>query len=163
MPLVFKEIKSEDFILIRKWFKNPHVKEVWENEEFEEPYEEYIFRTSDETIKQFILYYNSTPIGYFQFYWASKVGNNWWPGIDPETVGIDFYIGETSFLGRGIGTLIILNALEFLFKDKSINRIIADPSPNNLKIIHLLTKCGFQSKGEINTPDGKAILMELKR
>jgi RimJ/RimL family protein N-acetyltransferase len=42
-----------------------------------------------------------------------------------------------------------------------IHRIIADPSPQNLKIIKLLKKIGFDSLGEIETPDGAALLMEL--
>ncbi len=50
-----------------------------------------------------------------------------------------------------------------LFADPKIQRIIADPSPQNKKIIHLLRKAGFSDLGEIVTPDGRALLMELRR
>ncbi|MCM2282100.1 MAG: acetyltransferase [Bdellovibrionaceae bacterium] len=153
----------EDFVLLKRWQSLPHVMMVWGNERYEEPYEQYVFRTADGSVKQFIIEIDGNPIGYFQYYWASRVGEGWWEGFDPATVGIDFYIGEPDCLGKGIGSKVIASAKRMLFKDPMILRIIADPSPSNGKIIHLLRKAGFESQGEIETPDGKALLMELLR
>jgi RimJ/RimL family protein N-acetyltransferase len=142
------------------------VQEFWGNARYEEPYEQYVFRTNDGAVEQFIIEAdgaNALPIGYFQFYWASRVGGGWWEGFDEATAGIDFYIGETSWLGKGAGLKVLDEAKKMLFANHRIKRIIADPSPKNARIIHLLKKAGFQPNAEIETPDGRALLMELWR
>lgn len=163
MDISLRPIKIEDFELLNRWQALPHVKTVWGNAQYEEPYEQYVFRTADDSVKQFMIEIDGTPIGYFQYYWASKVGDGWWEGFDPATVGLDFYIGEPEWLGKGIGLKVIDCAKQMLFQDPKIMRIIADPSPSNGKIIRLLRKAGFESKGEIETPDGKALFMEHLR
>jgi len=163
MKISLRDIHSVDFALLKTWQSLPHIVEVWGNEKYDEPYELYVFRTADGSVKQFIIEIDNIPVGYFQYYWASKVGDGWWESFDAATVGIDFYIGETKWLGKGVGSKVIDFAVQMLFQDPSIQRIIADPSPSNGKIIHLLQKSGFKSQGEITTPDGKALLMERLR
>lgn len=163
MNIHLRSIQEKDFYLLKKWQNLSHVAEVWGNPSYDEPYEQFVFRTNDGSVEQFIIEVDGIPIGYFQFYWASQVGGGWWESFDDSTVGIDFYIGEPLWLGKGIGQKVLEEAKETLFANSKINRIIADPSPTNARIIHLLKKAGFESKGEIETPDGKAILLELKR
>lgn len=139
------------------------MQKTWGNEKWEESYEKYLFRISSEFIKQFIIQTENEPIGYIQYYWASKVGDGWWEGFDQNTVGFDLYIGNPSYLGKGYGKTIVKEFIKFLFQDSKICRIIADPDPQNKKIINLLKKAGFHSCGEIQTPDGQALFMELKR
>lgn len=163
MKIVFHPIKADDFRLLKIWQSAPHVAEVWGNPAFEEPYEQYVFRSNDGSVKQFLIEADEEPIGYFQFYWASRVGDGWWEGYDDATVGIDFYIGEVEWLGRGMGLSILEEAKRMLFAMPEVQRIIADPSPRNERIIRLLVKAGFNSMEQIFTPDGTALLMELRR
>lgn len=156
-------MRSKDLHLLDKWLKNPHVKEVWANENFEESYEKYLFRINDPAVEQFIITTNDRPIGYFQYYWASKVGDGWWEGIDDFTVGIDFYIGEVQFLGKGLGLEIVLASIDLLFSNLKVQRIIADPSPSNSRILKILEEAQFTKKNLIQTPDGEALLMELSK
>jgi RimJ/RimL family protein N-acetyltransferase len=108
MKIVFRPIRTDDFRLLKTWQAKPHVIEVWGNPDYEEPYEQYVLRSDDGSVEQFVIEIDYKPIGYFQFYWASRVGDGWWVGYDDATVGIDFYIGEVEWLGRGVG----LNILE---------------------------------------------------
>ncbi len=150
--------------LIKAWHKEPHVIEFWGNPNFEESYEEYVMNSSsDGTVVQFLIEFESNSVGYIQYYWASKVGDGWWEGYPDDIVGFDFYIGESSWLGKGIGEKIIKCFSEFLFKIPEVNLIIADPSPKNSKVIHILEKCDFNKKQKIVTPDGEAILYQLER
>jgi RimJ/RimL family protein N-acetyltransferase len=91
------------------------------------------------------------------------VGDGWWEGFDDGTVGIDFYVGEVSWLGKGLGMKVIEAAKEMLFANPEVQRIIADPAPENKRIIGLLERAGFRDCGEIETPDGKALLLEIRR
>jgi RimJ/RimL family protein N-acetyltransferase len=163
MNITFKPLEESDFSSIESWLQEPHVKKTWGDERWEESYEKYLFRISSDSIKQFIIQDDDSSIGYIQYYWASRVGDGWWEGVDSNTVGFDLYIGNTNYLGKGYGKAVLKNFIEMLFKDPDVKRIIADPTPTNEKIINLLKKLGFASTGIIQTPDGEALFMELKR
>jgi len=162
--VTFKKLEIGDLDLLEKWNREPHVKKYWDSDKsWEESYEKYILRTSSEVVKQFIAYDEETPFAYIQFYWASKVGDGWWEGIDEGTAGIDLYIGEPSYLGKGFGKTVLKSFVDFLFDNPEVNRIIADPNPKNEKIQKLLMSLGFSNIGPIKTPDGEALLFELRR
>ena len=161
--MTFRPLNQTDFKTIDRWLCEPHIKVAWGNEVFTEPYEKYIFRTGDKSVLQYIIEIESVSIGYFQYYWASKVGDGWWDGFDEHTVGVDFYVGKSNYLGLGLGSEIIRAAKTMLFANPKINRIIADPSLENKKIIYLLGESGFVAEGEIDTPDGRALFMYVRK
>lgn len=164
MDITFRKFIETDFESIEKWLKEAHVQEFWGSEDYEESYERYVYRTSqDESVYQYLIMFNNKPLGYIQYYWASKVGAGWWPNYPDNVVGFDFYIGEPTLLGKGLGKKIISQFSNFLFENTNATEIIGDPSPKNKKIHHLLTSCGFQKEGLINTPDGEAILYRLQK
>ncbi|MGB0455138.1 MAG: GNAT family N-acetyltransferase [Bacteriovoracaceae bacterium] len=159
----FKELSEVDLHYIEKWITEPHVKLFWDDgKTWNELYEKYVLRISSNVIKQFIIYFNKTAIGYIQFYWASKVGDGWWKDFDDKVIGIDQYIGETSYLGKGHGARSIREFINYLKCRYDISKIICDPSPHNEVAIRCYEKVGFKSTGEVETPDGKALLMEYK-
>jgi hypothetical protein len=41
------------------------VAEVWESEQWEEPYEQYVYRTNDGSVRQFLIEAGEQPVGYF--------------------------------------------------------------------------------------------------
>ncbi|HNA71997.1 MAG TPA: GNAT family N-acetyltransferase, partial [Candidatus Obscuribacter sp.] len=104
------------------------------------------------------------PLAYIQSYIACLCSEGWWEDItDPATVGIDFFIGEAGKLNHGLGTALLQAFARKLFSNPSVNRIISDPSPENPRSIAALQKAGFTRLGDISTPDGAAVLLELKR
>ncbi|MBT4791348.1 MAG: GNAT family N-acetyltransferase [Halobacteriovoraceae bacterium] len=159
----YDELKETDLPIIERWLQNPHVKEFWDDgESWEESYEKYVLKTLSKTVKQFLIYCQDRPIGYIQFYWASKVGDGWWEDIADDVVGIDQYIGEADMIGQGHGTKMISEFIKLLICNYKISKIITDPVPSNTRAIACYEKCGFKQVGEIETPDGIEMLMEYK-
>jgi RimJ/RimL family protein N-acetyltransferase len=159
----FSELVESDLSIIEQWLKRPHVKEFWDDgESWEESYEKYVLKTSSEVVKQYLVYFQDKPIGYIQYYWASKVGDGWWDGYPDDVVGIDQYIGEFDYVGKGHGTRMIQEFIYLLRWNHNISKIITDPGPTNLRAIRCYEKCGFKCVGEIETPDGKELLMEYE-
>ena len=158
---IFKALERSDLHLMKIWQQEPHVKEFWDDgEAWEESYERYLFNSESNTVKQFLVYDGDTQFGYIQFYWASKVGDGWWEGYSDDVIGIDQYIGEASYLGKGIGSQMIKEFIAFLKERYHFSKIITDPSPKNLRAIRCYEKVGFKKVGVIQTPDGDALLME---
>ena len=77
-----------------------------------------------------------SPLGYFQYYIASK-----------EIIGIDQFIGEADHInkgiGKGIGTAAIKLFLEIIVKQHKPQQIILDPHPENERAIRCYEKVGF--------------------
>jgi len=147
--------------IVEKWLQKPHVKKYWDDgETWKESYEKYVLRTSSDVVKQFLVYFQNRPIGYIQYYWAGKVGDGWWKGYGDKIVGIDMYIGEEDYLGKGHGTSFLKEFIQMLYNNLDIEKIIIDPTPDNERAIRCYEKVGFIGQKEIETPDGKAYLME---
>lgn len=53
--------------------------------------------------------------------------------------------------------------VEKLFEDPTTTRVQTDPSPANPRAIRCYEKAGFRRVGEVNTPDGSALLMICDR
>lgn len=156
----FKMLKESDFELLCRWQQEPHVKKWWDNESYDEAYEKCLSRTSSDMLDQYLVYYQRKPIGYIQKYNASKVGDGWWEGYPDDVIGIDQYIGDSNYIGKGFGAKIIKAFLNFV-KDADTRQVIVDPSPDNIAAIKCYKKAGFVGQGEITTPGGKALLMKM--
>src|SRR5262249_9216704 len=111
----------------------------------------------------YIAYLNNKPIGFIQYCWAPKVGDGWRRNEDDGTIGLDQFIGDDNFIDQGYGTAMITEFIHFLFQDPAIAKIITEADPKNLRARRCYQKVGFLEEGEINTPEGKSILMVMKR
>jgi aminoglycoside 6'-N-acetyltransferase-1b/aminoglycoside 6'-N-acetyltransferase-2 len=103
------------------------------------------------------------PIGFLQSYNAGRASGDWWLDEDTSTRGIDLFIGDESLIGRGIGPAIVRAWVEKVFVDETVTSIIVDPHPDNARSIRCFEKAGFVDEGVLETPDGLALLMRLRR
>lgn len=116
--ITFKPLINSNLDLLCIWFEKPHVLEWWNDHLTpNEIKEKYGRRIGDSIICPYIVYLNDKPIGFIQYYWASKIGNGWWPDENEDTVGLDQFIGEEDYLNKGFGTLMINEFIQFLFKN----------------------------------------------
>jgi RimJ/RimL family protein N-acetyltransferase len=157
-------LSDEDIELLHKWLNKPHVQEHWDlsPETLEQTRKKYKKKVNTTSDFSYIVYHDEKPVGYIQSYNASAVGDGWWGDEPLGTWGLDMYIGEENELGKGLGSKITKQFAEKLFEEEKAKRVIVDPKPTNLRAIRSYEKAGFKKVGEIDTPDGKALLMEIK-
>jgi aminoglycoside 6'-N-acetyltransferase len=74
------------------------------------------------------------------------------------TRGIDQFIGEPEFIGRGHGSTFIRAFVERLF-ETGAPRAVTDPNPGNARAIRAYTKAGFRPIDTRLTISGQALLM----
>jgi len=160
----FKRLTADHIPLLRKWLREPHVEEFWQEPEDETEFrQKYLGKLHERDVRSYIIYFHDQPIGYIQDYEARLVGGGWWPDAKPGTFGIDQFIGESSMVNQGLGTKIIRSFVRQLFENPLVLEIISDPDPKNGRAIRAYEKVGFTKVGPIKTPGGNALLMRLSR
>ncbi len=138
-----KKFCDSDINLFEHWLFKDHVKK-WYSEP-EEWIREVRFRDTEFSfIKHFIVYENSNPIGFCQYYDCFFAKEDWYslPPIG-NTYSIDYLIGEESCLGRGYGKIITALLINEIKEINGVKRIIVKPEIDNLASCGVLTANKF--------------------
>ncbi len=146
---------------MKRWLRKPHVLEFWPEQMTDKQItEKYLSHIDSNIVFPFLIYFSETAIGYIQAYQANHVGDGWWPDEKEGTYGLDLFIGEVDYLGKGYGTKVIKSFLNHIRNTHEVRKWIIDVDPKNTRAIRCYEKAGFRFVKEIDTPDGKANLME---
>jgi len=154
----FIPLHEKHFSLILKWFNTPHVQifyslRNWNIEEVRQKLTPYIQGVGG--MECYIISIDKTPIGYVQCYpvkehpWDNQ---NLVEEVLQNSAGIDLFIGEEEFIGKGLSCQI----LEAFLKNYVWTRYkycLVDPDIRNETSIQLFKKCGFNKHQQINSKD----------
>lgn len=136
MMLKFRPLIPADFLLLLNWLAKEHVKQWWDDgdDTLEKVASHY---GEEKDVERFILVEiegkSEKPIGYFQYYFI--------PGA---LIGIDQFIGEESYINRGVGTQAIGMFVDMIGRKHKPSAIILDPSAENKRAIRCYEKAGFK-------------------
>ena len=154
MAYQFRPVSADDLPLVKDWLARPHVAAWWQDgDDFEFVSGDMVHRD----MAQFIVMMERRPFAYLQCY---RMGD-WHGGFGPQpdgTRGTDQFIAEGGMLGRGHGSGFIRQFVDELF-EAGTPRVVVDPRPDNPRAIRAYEKAGFLRRHEIDTPDGRALLM----
>lgn len=164
----FEQLSPKHYELVQSWFNQTHVQKyyslrAWSIADVEQKLSKYISTDSD--INAYIMVIDSISVGYIQSY---PVKNHPWPkqdladNITNNAAGIDFFIGEPNYLGKGYGNLIMMDFLKnYIWPFWQY--CIADPDINNTRSIRLLEKLKFSKSQIIKTKDaiGNPVSLQL--
>ncbi len=164
--IAFRPLALTDLPLLHEWLGRPHVAEWWAPppslSEAEQEFGPLV--ASESTTRAYLALGDGEPIGYIQSYIAKDAGDGWWPDEeDPGVWGIDQFLANASQLGRGVGSAMVRAFVQLLFTNPAVTRIQTDPSPLNRRAIRCYEKAGFHPVREMDTPDGRALLMVCER
>lgn len=79
------------------------------------------------------------------------------------TYGMDLFIGDANYIGKGYGSKIVAQFVGKLFKLPHVTRIIINPDINNIAVIKAYERAGFKKIKEIKRPFETELLMEIER
>jgi len=162
-PITFRRLTAADLPLLHEWLGRPHVAEWWQpTPTLAELTEDYDDPTA--STRAFIASAAGEPVGFIQAYVALGSGNGWWEEeSDPGVRGIDQFLARPEHLGHGLGTSMVRTFVAQLFLDAAVTRVQTDPCPENARAIRCYEKAGFRASREVDTPDGRALLMYCDR
>ncbi len=156
----FRPMTHDDLRMVRRWLTAPHVAEWWHDAD------DFAFVSGDldhPDMAQFIVTFEGRPFAYLQCYRMDDVYKAGpWSGCLGEhpagTRGIDQFIGEADMMGKRHGSAFVRQFIDELLKCGT-PRIVIDPDPSNPRAIRAYEKAGFIAQREVDTPDGRALLM----
>jgi RimJ/RimL family protein N-acetyltransferase len=162
----FRPLQAADLPMLHGWLARPHWTEWWgEAPTMAEVQAEYgAWINNPAQVQPHIAMLGGKPFAYIQSYVAMGSGGGWWEDeTDPGVRGIDQSITDGAQLGKGFGTAMVKAFVAQLFADPNVTRIQTDPDPCNARAIRCYEKAGFRAVGEVQTPDGTALLMVCER
>lgn len=164
-PFTFRLITLDDLPLLHDWLNRPHVAEWWEGAiSLEYVVESFTGDIANPMIDVMFACLDGEPVGYVQVYRVMGADPEWWQDeTDPGARGIDQFLANADQLNRGIGSRMVREFMTRIFTDPAVTTIQTDPSPKNGRAIRAYEKAGFRAVGEIQTPDGAALLMRVER
>jgi aminoglycoside 6'-N-acetyltransferase len=152
----FRTVSTQDLPLLQEWLERPHVREWWGDPGY--GLARIAENIADPAIDVFIVDHGDVPIGYIQSWDPHAEADHPCRDQPRGTRGIDQFIGEPEFIGRGHGSAFIRVFVERLF-DAGAPRIVTDPNPRNTRAIRAYTKAGFRPIDTRVTISGEALLM----
>jgi Acetyltransferases, including N-acetylases of ribosomal proteins len=158
LMITFREINMEDIPLIHAWFNEPHVQEFyslrsWTENEVLDKLLPMIKRKKP--LYGYLALMSGVPVGYLQY---CAVKDFPWPkqDFDPSIVnrgaGVDFFIGDPTLIGKGLGPKIMARFLDTVIWPH-FKFCVVDPDVKNLPSVRMFEKCGFEKHKKIGFQD----------
>jgi aminoglycoside 6'-N-acetyltransferase len=157
----FVPLAHSHLVQVRSWLGEPHVAR-WYGEGPDESLEHIRSHIDDPAIDCFLVQHNGRPIGYIQAYDPFTWPDHPYRDQPRGTIGIDQFIGDQDFVGRGHGPRFIDQFVLDRFS-LGVPRVVTDPNPANAAAIRAYGKAGFAPVEERTTPWGRVLLMTRDR
>lgn len=159
MPLVtFDLLTPAHLPRLHGWLQQPHVREFWDDgDRTLEQVRAHYFALGQDT-EAFCFALDGDLAGYVQAY-PVNVGDEYaaWCLETGETWGLDLFIGEECWLGRGLAVPFIRAFLTHLCdKHPELRRVLIDPEVRNERARHVYRKAGFSVLEQVKV-EGKAV------
>ncbi len=162
--IVFKKETQQDIPLFARWFAQPHVQKWWPVLGENEVMQKFLERIRSKDTFGYVVMLGDMPIGYIQYYYIDRTNpkaGSWLPELPKETVGLDQFIGEPDYIGKGYGTQMIKNFIAYLVTiEPQIITVVVDPDPENFAAVRCYEKVGFTQVGSFETQWGTSLLMQ---
>ena len=136
--VTLREISKDDLELIRKWRSSPEVNKFMYTETTptqEQQVKWFEGIKNDTTSKYWMIEYNSTPIGVANLINISSVH---------DSCDWAFYLGDVNVRGKGIGSKIEFQVIEYVFETLGLNKLKCEVIDFNDKVIKMHEKFGFR-------------------
>ncbi len=154
--ITFKFLTEDDLLILHNWFQKPHVKQWYargENYTLAMVREKYLPRIlNPESIPNFIVYADNTPIGYIQLYCVKDSLPDGVPDYNHplfdnfksnEIAGIDLFVADENYLKKGYATLMLTNFIKEYVQGK-FTLLVTDPLKNNKNAIQFFERNRFK-------------------
>jgi RimJ/RimL family protein N-acetyltransferase len=153
----FKPLAESDLPFLFEWFAQPYIAQLWKEPDWRTFQEKYRKRISSNDIFPFVAYIDDKPIAYIKYHHVKDDDRALFPNVEIPafSIGLDLFIGNPNYLGKGYGTHLVKEFIQFVQKiEPHCTTIIIDPAVDNHRAIRCYEKVGFKIVGTYITPYG---------
>lgn len=145
----FKPVDEAHRSLVHHWLQQPHVAKWFYGQGLQNTLKHLDdFLNGSSNGKYWLGYDQNRPFAFLITSTVAKPNDelNQWCTKDGEAITLDFLIGETDYLGKGLSHIVIQ---EFLLSQfPHVTEVLIDPEGTNSHAIHVYKKVGFIILGE---------------
>lgn len=145
----FNPINKDSRNLVHQWLQEPHVSEWFYGDGLKNTLKHLDEFLAGESLAQYWIGYDSDrPIAFFITSNVNKPTDELtkWCVDNGATITLDMFIGDKSYLGKGLAAPLIKAFLSSRFPE--VKEVLIDPEASNTKAIHVYSKAGFKKIGE---------------
>ena len=135
-----REATIKDLETLKHWDQQPHVIQSDPNDDWHweiELLQKHAWR------ELLIAEIYGTPIGFIQIIDPAVEETHYWGKIASGYRAIDIWIGESTELSKGYGTIMMKEALGRCFLDPEVHSVLIDPLSSNTRAIRFYERLGF--------------------
>lgn len=162
MHISFRPLTKEDYPQFAYWLGQPHVAKWWREPATVEYVREHY--GSDPKTSIYVALGNDKPMGIIQSYFVDDYEAHATSVNMKGAVGVDLFIGEADLIGKGYGSVMLMNFVDQIIRKKypSATGVIADPEVANNASIRAFEKAGFTKGSVVGGEYGPEQLMILR-
>ena len=146
--LELRLLSDNDVSLVEAWLNKEHVKKWYEIPHMGITIDDWMHEINERNgefhwLTYLIVLWQSQPIGLCQYYKCEDSDEDFGALPLAGSYGIDYLIGEESYLRKGLGKEMINLLVEKIFSFPDAQRVTADIDENNAASGKSLLSCGF--------------------
>ncbi|KAA0765710.1 GNAT family N-acetyltransferase [Bacillus sp. SH5-2] len=146
--VLVRYVIEDDAHIISKWLSDPEILQYYEGRDNPQSVEQvldHFIHNPNIHEKRCLIEFEDVPIGYIQMYpvdseWKILYGYE----VSQNVWGMDQFIGEPAYWGKGIGTKLVQATITYIMENEGAEAIAMDPKVNNERAIKCYGKCGFK-------------------
>jgi aminoglycoside 6'-N-acetyltransferase len=139
--IILRLAKLADAPLLTHWDKQQHVIDAAPNDSWDWEHElPLIYEWRELLIAE--LY--DRPIGFIQIIDPEIEETHYWGDSPPNLRALDIWIGESTDLGKGYGTVMMNLTLKRCFANPTVTAVLIDPLASNTNAIRFYERIGFK-------------------
>jgi RimJ/RimL family protein N-acetyltransferase len=141
--IIIRSFTDGDIDIMALWLSTPHVRK-WYTEPEDWMHEIKNRNGEFKFVHHFITLSDGVPIGFCQYYDCYEAGEDWYSVSEKGKVfSIDYLIGETKYLGKGLGKATVLALEEEIRKNTTAKEVVVQPESDNAASNNTLRSCGY--------------------
>lgn len=155
-PYGIRPADAADLPRLRRWRAEPHVIRWWGEPDVEPPEE----TLAEPAVTAWVVEHEGQPFAFIQDYGVHDWSPHHFDYLPSGARGMDVYIGEAVFVGRGHGPRFLRQHVDAMFA-QGVPAVGIDPHPDNAAAQAAFRKAGFTLRvGPLDTRWGRAVLMD---
>ena len=160
----FRPLVAGDLPLVRDWLRRAHVREWW-RDPIDEAIEKRLAGIEKDRTEQYVIVIEDRPVGMIQTYLVSdSPGWEEIVGAEPGLAGVDLFIGEEAWVGRGAGPRVLeAFARDVVFARPGTDACVATVEEANRRSWRAFEKAGFRHVRDVVEDGLPHRLMRLDR